>query len=147
MLYIFKIAVFFPDEKTTSLCCWDSRSADRQRLLSLGLLSIFYQHCSYICCNLRLKMHWQVVRFTWCFLHWVTRHRGHVPKCPVNIHELLGACLCAVALMDCGLCFVIPHLCSRCMNIMMLINDIEHIQTFFIQTLLCCYGSKAKYKR
>ncbi|ESO02995.1 hypothetical protein HELRODRAFT_80748 [Helobdella robusta] len=28
--------VLFPDEKTTSLCCWDSRSADRQRLLSLG---------------------------------------------------------------------------------------------------------------
>lgn len=28
--------VFFPDEKTTSLCCWDSRTADRQRLLSLG---------------------------------------------------------------------------------------------------------------
>ncbi|CAH1240753.1 CSTF1 [Branchiostoma lanceolatum] len=28
--------VFFPDEKTTSLCCWDSRNAERQRLLSLG---------------------------------------------------------------------------------------------------------------
>ncbi|ELT98444.1 hypothetical protein CAPTEDRAFT_124899 [Capitella teleta] len=28
--------VLFPDEKTTSLCCWDSRNADRQRLLSLG---------------------------------------------------------------------------------------------------------------
>lgn len=28
--------VLFPDEKTTSLCCWDSRNADRQKLLSLG---------------------------------------------------------------------------------------------------------------
>ncbi|KAK2165794.1 hypothetical protein LSH36_45g07027 [Paralvinella palmiformis] len=28
--------VLFPDEKTTSLCCWDSRNADRQRLLALG---------------------------------------------------------------------------------------------------------------
>lgn len=28
--------VLFPDEKTTSLCCWDSRNAERQRLLSLG---------------------------------------------------------------------------------------------------------------
>ncbi|KAI0229652.1 Cleavage stimulation factor subunit 1 [Lamellibrachia satsuma] len=28
--------VLFSDEKTTSLCCWDSRNADRQRLLSLG---------------------------------------------------------------------------------------------------------------
>jgi cleavage stimulation factor subunit 1 len=32
--------VFFPDEKTTSLCCWDSRNADRQRLLSLGHNSV-----------------------------------------------------------------------------------------------------------
>ncbi|KAL5014386.1 hypothetical protein ScPMuIL_008656 [Solemya velum] len=28
--------VLFPDEETTSLCCWDSRNAERQRLLSLG---------------------------------------------------------------------------------------------------------------
>ncbi|XP_069113989.1 cleavage stimulation factor subunit 1-like [Argopecten irradians] len=28
--------VLFPDEATTSLCCWDSRNAERQRLLSLG---------------------------------------------------------------------------------------------------------------
>ncbi|XP_077509237.1 cleavage stimulation factor subunit 1 Cst50 [Amblyomma americanum] len=28
--------VLFPDEKTTSLCSWDSRNAERQRLLSLG---------------------------------------------------------------------------------------------------------------
>ncbi|XP_050413366.1 cleavage stimulation factor subunit 1 [Patella vulgata] len=28
--------VLFPDEKTTSLCCWDSRNAERQRLLALG---------------------------------------------------------------------------------------------------------------
>ncbi|XP_014663817.1 PREDICTED: cleavage stimulation factor subunit 1-like [Priapulus caudatus] len=28
--------VFFPDEKTISLCCWNSRNAERQRLLSLG---------------------------------------------------------------------------------------------------------------
>ncbi|XP_038060954.1 cleavage stimulation factor subunit 1-like isoform X1 [Patiria miniata] len=28
--------VFFPDEKTTSLCCWDSRNAERNKLLSLG---------------------------------------------------------------------------------------------------------------
>ncbi|KAK3581409.1 hypothetical protein CHS0354_016268 [Potamilus streckersoni] len=28
--------VLFPDEKTLSLCCWDSRNAERQRLLSLG---------------------------------------------------------------------------------------------------------------
>lgn len=28
--------VLFPDEKTTSLCCWDSRNADRQRLLALS---------------------------------------------------------------------------------------------------------------
>ncbi|PVD36840.1 hypothetical protein C0Q70_03830 [Pomacea canaliculata] len=28
--------VLFPDEKTTSLCCWDSRNAERQKLLSLG---------------------------------------------------------------------------------------------------------------
>ncbi|KAG8195232.1 hypothetical protein JTE90_027973 [Oedothorax gibbosus] len=28
--------VIFPDEKTTSLCSWDARNAERQRLLSLG---------------------------------------------------------------------------------------------------------------
>ncbi|XP_074655400.1 cleavage stimulation factor subunit 1-like [Tubulanus polymorphus] len=28
--------VLFPDEKTVSLCSWDSRSAERQRLLNLG---------------------------------------------------------------------------------------------------------------
>lgn len=28
--------VLFPDEKTTSLCSWDARNAERQRLLSLG---------------------------------------------------------------------------------------------------------------
>jgi len=28
--------VMFPDEATTSLCCWDSRSAARKQLLSLG---------------------------------------------------------------------------------------------------------------
>ncbi|XP_067123797.1 cleavage stimulation factor subunit 1 [Centruroides vittatus] len=28
--------VLFADEKTTSLCCWDARNAERQRLLSLG---------------------------------------------------------------------------------------------------------------
>lgn len=28
--------VMFPDEKTTSLCCWDSRNAARKDLLSLG---------------------------------------------------------------------------------------------------------------
>nr|VZI46549.1 unnamed protein product [Spirometra erinaceieuropaei] len=28
--------VLFPDEATKSLCCWDSRNADRQRLLSLN---------------------------------------------------------------------------------------------------------------
>lgn len=28
--------VFFPDERTTSLCCWDSRNAERNKLLSLG---------------------------------------------------------------------------------------------------------------
>ncbi|XP_071944458.1 cleavage stimulation factor subunit 1-like [Antedon mediterranea] len=28
--------VFFPDERTNSLCCWDSRNAERNRLLSLG---------------------------------------------------------------------------------------------------------------
>eukprot|EP00057_Strongylocentrotus_purpuratus_P032508 XP_787885.3 PREDICTED: cleavage stimulation factor subunit 1 [Strongylocentrotus purpuratus] len=28
--------VFFPDEKTLSLCCWDSRNAERNKLLSLG---------------------------------------------------------------------------------------------------------------
>lgn len=32
--------VFFPDEKTTSLCCWDARNADRQKLLSLGHNSV-----------------------------------------------------------------------------------------------------------
>ncbi|CAG2184536.1 CSTF1 [Mytilus edulis] len=29
-------SIFIPDEKTTSLCCWDSRNAERQRLLALG---------------------------------------------------------------------------------------------------------------
>jgi cleavage stimulation factor subunit 1 len=28
--------VMFPDEATTSLCCWDSRNATRKQLLSLG---------------------------------------------------------------------------------------------------------------
>ncbi len=28
--------IFYPDEKTTALCCWDSRNAERQKLLSLG---------------------------------------------------------------------------------------------------------------
>ncbi|XP_013388489.1 cleavage stimulation factor subunit 1 [Lingula anatina] len=28
--------VLFPDEATTSLCCWDSRNADRQKLLALS---------------------------------------------------------------------------------------------------------------
>lgn len=28
--------IFYPDEKTTTLCCWDSRNAERQKLLSLG---------------------------------------------------------------------------------------------------------------
>lgn len=28
--------VLFPDEKTISLCCWDTRTGERQRLLSLG---------------------------------------------------------------------------------------------------------------
>ncbi len=26
----------FPDEATTSLCCWDARTAQRKQLLSLG---------------------------------------------------------------------------------------------------------------
>ena len=33
---MYYILVLFPDENTTSLCCWDSRNADRQRLLGLG---------------------------------------------------------------------------------------------------------------
>ncbi len=28
--------IFYPDEKTTALCCWDARNAERQELLSLG---------------------------------------------------------------------------------------------------------------
>jgi cleavage stimulation factor subunit 1 len=28
--------IFYPDEKTTTLCCWDARNAKRQDLLSLG---------------------------------------------------------------------------------------------------------------
>lgn len=28
--------ILYPDEKATSLCCWNSRNAERQRLLSLG---------------------------------------------------------------------------------------------------------------
>ena len=28
--------VMFPDEATTSLCCWDARNASRKQLLSLG---------------------------------------------------------------------------------------------------------------
>ena len=28
--------IFYPDEKTTALCCWDARNAERQKLLSLG---------------------------------------------------------------------------------------------------------------
>jgi cleavage stimulation factor subunit 1 len=28
--------IFYPDEKTTTLCCWDARNAVRQKLLSLG---------------------------------------------------------------------------------------------------------------
>ena len=28
--------VMMPDERSTSLCCWDSRNAERQTLLSLG---------------------------------------------------------------------------------------------------------------
>mgnify|MGYP001810526119 CR=1 FL=1 len=28
--------IFYPDEKTTTLCCWDARNAQRQNLLSLG---------------------------------------------------------------------------------------------------------------
>ena len=28
--------VLLPDERTISLCCWDSRSAERKNLLSLG---------------------------------------------------------------------------------------------------------------
>ncbi|RNA37021.1 cleavage stimulation factor subunit 1 [Brachionus plicatilis] len=28
--------IFYPDEKTTTLCCWDSRNAERQKLLALG---------------------------------------------------------------------------------------------------------------
>lgn len=28
--------VFYPDEKTLALCCWDARNAGRQELLSLG---------------------------------------------------------------------------------------------------------------
>jgi cleavage stimulation factor subunit 1 len=28
--------VMFPDEATTSLCCWDARTAQRKQLLSLG---------------------------------------------------------------------------------------------------------------
>ncbi|KAA0199785.1 Cleavage stimulation factor subunit [Fasciolopsis buskii] len=31
--------VLFPDEATKSLCCWDSRNADRQRLLALSKYS------------------------------------------------------------------------------------------------------------
>ena len=32
--------VMFPDEATTSLCCWDARSAQRKQLLSLGKISL-----------------------------------------------------------------------------------------------------------
>jgi len=32
--------VMFPDEATTSLCCWDARSANRKQLLSLGKLRL-----------------------------------------------------------------------------------------------------------
>ncbi len=28
--------ILYPDEKTTTLCCWDARNAERQKLLSLG---------------------------------------------------------------------------------------------------------------
>lgn len=28
--------VFYPDEKTVTLCCWDARNAERQKLLALG---------------------------------------------------------------------------------------------------------------
>ena len=35
-IIILLILVFFPDEKTISLCCWDSRNSERQRLLNLG---------------------------------------------------------------------------------------------------------------
>ncbi|KAF2978302.1 hypothetical protein EK904_004332 [Melospiza melodia maxima] len=32
--------VLLPDERTISLCCWDSRTAERRNLLSLGHNSI-----------------------------------------------------------------------------------------------------------
>ncbi|CAG2114465.1 unnamed protein product [Medioppia subpectinata] len=37
--------VLFPDEKSTSLCCWDSRNAERQQLLSLGHNNAIRQFC------------------------------------------------------------------------------------------------------
>lgn len=32
--------VMFPDEATTSLCCWDARSSQRKQLLSLGMIQL-----------------------------------------------------------------------------------------------------------
>ncbi|RWS13287.1 cleavage stimulation factor subunit 1-like protein [Dinothrombium tinctorium] len=37
--------VLFPDERTTSLCVWDSRNAERQKLLSLGHNNAVRQFC------------------------------------------------------------------------------------------------------
>ncbi|XP_054164886.1 cleavage stimulation factor subunit 1-like [Oppia nitens] len=37
--------VLFPDEKSMSLCCWDSRNAERQPLLSLGHNNAIRQFC------------------------------------------------------------------------------------------------------
>ena len=36
--------VLFPDEATTSLCCWDARNASRKQLLSLGKSRTAYQN-------------------------------------------------------------------------------------------------------
>lgn len=33
--------VMFPDEATTSLCCWDARTAQRKQLLSLGKIFLW----------------------------------------------------------------------------------------------------------
>ena len=40
-------SVFFPDEKTISLCCWDSRNSERQRLLNLGQSWLEFRLCNY----------------------------------------------------------------------------------------------------
>ncbi|TGZ73832.1 hypothetical protein CRM22_001291 [Opisthorchis felineus] len=73
--------VLFPDEATKSLCCWDSRNADRQRLLALKQ-SQMDPACE-INCNLSSQKTWfsRSPSFNFVMFHCLTNSMFILTRC------------------------------------------------------------------